>query len=128
MSTSYYRLREPFTSLRLEKGPTHDRLTVWEEHANAGTLTVRGGWGKHVALLFALQEGDEQCPVRTHWGGVDRGAVVTFRDRDKDLPDEIVLVSEYGDVVTVGYVRARDGAKRSDGWPTELFGYEQKTP
>ena len=40
MSTSYYRLQDPFTSLRLEEGPGHDRLTVWEQHANCGTLTV----------------------------------------------------------------------------------------
>ena len=28
MSTSYYRLAEPFTALRLEEGH-HDRLSVW---------------------------------------------------------------------------------------------------
>ena len=121
MSTSYYRLIEPFTSLRLEEGPGHDRLTVFEEHANCGTLTFSKGLGRSVARLFTKYEDDGQVPLRTHWGGKDRGSIVTVND--PILPNETTVISEYGDILTVGQVKARDGVKRSDGMPTELFGY-----
>ncbi len=124
MSTSYYRLIEPFTSLRLDEGARHDKLTVFESGANCGTLTVNHGTGRRLAQCFAAHEDDGQCPLRTHWGGKDRGAVVTVND--PSLPDEATVVSEYGDVLTVGRVKARDGQGRSDGMPTELFGYEDK--
>jgi len=72
--------------------------------------------------IFALYEEDDRCPLRTHWGGPGCGAVVTVHD--SELPDEAVVISEYGDLLTVGEVKARQGARRKDGWPTELFGYE----
>ena len=125
MSTSYYRLRDPFSSMRLKEGKVHDRVTLWEGGALAGTLVVRGGTGKRVALIFADQDCDDsKVPMRTHWGGSGVGAVVTVNDRS--LADDITLVSEYGDVLTVAKVMAREGAKRKDGMPTELCGYEDK--
>lgn len=127
MSTSYYRLAEPFTSLRLEEWPGHDRLTVFESHANCGTLTMSRGHGRLVAMRFASRDGDDSsCPMRTHWGGADVGAVVDVNESGRGLADDITLISEYGDVLTVGEVKARAGARRADGWPTELFGYEKK--
>ena len=122
MSTSYYGLREHVTSLRLEEGPGHDRLTIWVDHGNAGTLVLPRGFGKNMARMFAETDVDDsECPMRTHWGG-EIGAVVT--ENQTDLQDERVLVSEYGDVLTVAAIRARAGAKRHDKMPTELFGYE----
>ena len=123
MSTSYYRLIEPITSLRLEEGLGHDRLTIFENGANAGTLTLTKGLGRRVAGCFSQHEDDSQCPMRTHWGGKDRGAVVTVND--VTLPDDATVISEYGDILTVAQVKARDGRKRTDGYPTELFGYEE---
>lgn len=122
MSTSYYRLKEPFTSLRLQEGPGHDRITLWENGANCGTLTVSKGRGRMVARSFAEYADDSRCPLRTHWGGPDHGAVVTVND--PDISDDATVISEYGDVLTVREVKARDGTRRRDGWPTELFGYE----
>jgi len=122
MSTSYYRLMEPFTSLRLEEGAGHDRLTVFEGHANCGTLTLSKGVGRRLAQCF-IDDEENICPLRTHWGGTARGAVVTVNDAS--LPDDATVISEYGDVLTVKEVKARDGAHRKDGMPTELFGYEK---
>ena len=124
MSTSYYRLIEPFTSVRLECGQRHDRLTVFEMGANCGTLTLNAGTGKIVASLFALHQEDNMCPLRTHWGGASRGSIVTVND--DSMPDDATVLSEYGDVLTVAQVKARDGAGRDDGMPTELFGYQDK--
>lgn len=124
MSTSYYRLSDPFTSIRLEEGVGHDRLTVWEQGANCGTLTFSRGMGKRIARLFAIHEEDNECPLRTHWGGKERGAIVTVND--PEIADSCTVISEYGDVLTVAQVKARDGQHRKDGMPTELFGYEAR--
>ena len=122
MSTSYYRLVEPFTSIRLREEPGHDRATFWESGANCGTLTVSRGVGARLALLFANREDDHACPMRTHWGGRDQGSVVTVNDTS--LADDVTLISDYGQVLTVAEVKARTGQRRKDGWPTELLGYE----
>jgi len=122
MSTSYYRLKPPVTHLRLEEGDGHDRLTIWVNHANAGTLTLRKEEMREMLDCFILHEADNECPLRSYWGGADRGAVVYANEND--LPDEMMVISEYGELLTVAQVKARDGAHRKDGWPTELFGYE----
>ena len=59
---------------------------------------------------------DRNCLLRTHYGGKDRGLVVTVIH---DVPDETIAISEYGELLTVGQVKARDGAKRSDGTPED---------
>lgn len=122
MSTAYYYLREPFTSIRLERGPSHDRVTLWERGANIGTLTVSAGTGSMVTYLFAEVEYDGKAPMRTHWGGTKVGCVVT--ENVRGLDPSLVLVSEYGDVLTVGDIRARSGHGRGTAKPGELFGYE----
>ena len=123
MSTSYYRLKPPVTHLRLEKGEGHDRLRVWVNHALAGVLTLRKEETHSMLDCFTLYEDDFCCPLRTRWGGADRGAIVTENDT---LPDEAVVISEYGQLLTVAEVKARDGATRKDGMPTELFGCEEE--
>jgi len=100
MSTSYYGLSDPITSLRLEEGPGHDRLTVWEGNALAGTLVLSLGEGRHVAMMFA----DQDCErANTSYGGKDVGCRVNC---DPALRDDLVVISEYGEVTTIGAVRA----------------------
>ena len=122
MSTSYYRLKKPITHLRLTESPGHDRLTIWVNHAMSGTLTLANRETQEFLRLFAQYQEDARCPLRTYWGGSDRGSVVTVND--DTLPDEMCVISEYGQLLTVAEVKARAGTKRSDGMPTELFGYE----
>src|SRR3990170_3080808 len=106
MSTSYYRLKEEITSLRLEEGPAHDRLAVWENHALAGTLTLSLGQGRRIAKYFAQTDEDgAHCPLRSYWVGGERGTVVY--ENGAPLPDEAIVVSEYGQVLTAAQVRAR---------------------
>ena len=121
MSTSFYRLKSPITHLRLEDTGGHDRLSIWVNHAFVGTLTL--AYRETRSVIGLLADDDDQCPLRTHWGGSERGAVVTVND--PDLPDEAVVISEYDELLTIAQVKARDGAKRADGMPTELFGYEE---
>lgn len=123
MSTSYYRLKPPVTYLRIEDQGSHNKISVWVSHGLSGALVVSKRETHAIVDMFTLHEKDSQCPLRTHWAGASRGTVVTIND--DTLADEICVVSEYGELLTVGEVKARDGAKRSDGMPTELFGYEK---
>jgi hypothetical protein len=109
MSTKYYELRKPFTSIRLEEGPGHDRITLWEGHANAGTLTVTKGRGRTAVKLFVH---DLDCPIHTYWGGQECGVVVIVHDTE--MPDTTTVVSEYGDAMTVAEVKALNGAHRHE--------------
>lgn len=120
MSTSYYGLAEPITHLRIEdSNQAHTRLSIWIDHGHAGTLTLPTHELAGVLLLLC---DESKCLLRTHWGGKVRGAVVTVDD--EDVLDETLLISEYSELLTVAQVKARDGAKWSDGMPTKLFGYE----
>lgn len=123
MSTSYYRLAKPVTHLNIRKTPSHYHVGVFINHALAGELCVRAEEATSLFRLFQLYEEDNVCPLRTWWGGPDKGAIVEIND--KTLPDEAIVISEYGEPLTVGEVKARKGARRKDGMPTELFGYEK---
>ena len=118
MSTSYYYVAEPFTSIRLEEGPTHDRVTLWESHGNAGTLTVARGHGRQLVKRFAEECDDGRAPMRTHFGGRGVGCIVT--ENVRDLADDLVLISEYGDVLTVGEIRRCAGHGADATNPTEI--------
>ena len=122
MSTSYYRLAPPVTHIRIEERGEHCEVYLWLNHANVGSITVRNDEKKELIRLFTLYEDDSHCPLRTHWGGKERGAIVTIND--ETISNQAVVISEYGELLTVEQVKNRDGAKRSDGLPTELFGYE----
>jgi len=125
MSTNYFRLREHITHLelsQLEGGVAPFRLAVWVDHRLAGILYLSGSVTGAVVGMFALPENDVQCPMRTYYGGEDVGTVVIVNDHG--LPDDAVVISQYGEIFTVAQVKSRAGAKRADGMPTELFGYE----
>lgn len=40
MSTYYCKLKKPWTSIRVERSVAHCYVTLWQNHGNAGTLTV----------------------------------------------------------------------------------------
>ena len=121
MSTSYYKLREPFTHLELDPAeqPMTSRLQIWIDHTLSGMLLVPNLRVDDILRLF--YDDYNAAVMRTHWDGKDTGAVVTVKE---ELPDETVVISGYGELMTVAQVKARAGATRKDGMPTELFGYE----
>jgi hypothetical protein len=122
MSTSYYYISEPFTHIRLDEGPAHDRVTLFESHACSGVLTVSRGQGLSLVRRFAAYCEDSQAPMRTHFGGRGVGCVVT--ENVRGLADDLVLISEYGEALTVGEIRARSGhGAAADAVIGELFGY-----
>lgn len=123
MSTTYYHLQHPVTRFEChsEMGPAIVWLTVYLEGKSAGSLAIPKELIRQWMKLFIDYDSDMNAPLRTHWGGADVGSVVTVNE---NLPDDAQVISEYGELLTVGQVKARHGAKRADGWPTELFGYE----
>jgi hypothetical protein len=122
MSTSYYLLREPITSLRIDFEDNLFDVIVWVNGEEVGRLTLSDGELNQVLRMFT---GDFEA-LHTHWGGKDIGTVVTeHQDAGAILDGTTQVISEYGELLTVGQVRARAGAKRADGMPTELFGYEE---
>ena len=113
MSTAYYRLREPITSLALEEGPAHDRLRIWERHGLAGELVVSAGSGREIArMFFETGVDDLHCAIHTYYGGAERGGVGTVND--PTLPDSAtVLDGDTGEVLTVGEVKGYAGLGRT---------------
>ncbi|MCX5884333.1 MAG: hypothetical protein NT096_00210 [Proteobacteria bacterium] len=96
MSTSYTRFKKPITKINIEtKGP-HDKVTVWVNHQNAGTLVVDKGTGKEFLEMF---NSDEQV---LHCYAGPTGPCV-MKD-DPNISDDEYIISEYLDVVTVGEV------------------------
>ena len=125
MSTHYYKLKQPLTSVRIlnDESPTHKQISIWIKHGLAGILTIPIDLISH--FLFCLYDQDGEV-VYTSWGGKEKGSQVNFIGDSRYLPDDMTLISEYGEVYTLKEVKAKQGAKRSDGMPTELFGYEEK--
>jgi len=126
MSMSYYYLRAPFTSVRLEHIGEHDKVTLWENGANAGTLTLSKGVGRKFLYMMTDHVDDSQAPMRIYWGDSDKGCVVTENVRGLD-PD-LMLISEYGEPLRVSEIRDRAGHVRKDKMPGELFGYDEAKP
>lgn len=118
MSTEYYKLRKPFTHLELDSTSGHSCLKVWIGHGLSGTLTVPN---RHLVEVLRPVFLDYLPVLHTHWGGKTKGSIVTIHE---ELADETVVLSEYGELMTVAQVKARAGTTRKDGMPTELFGYE----
>lgn len=125
MSTSFYPLREPITQLDLESDVFME-LRVWTKdwpHIGTGNFSFRNEETQRRFLRMFADTDVDKPAMRTTWGGSERGTVV---HDEAHLPDDTQLISEYGELVTVSKVLARAGAKRADGTPTELFGYEEK--
>ncbi|KKL65943.1 hypothetical protein LCGC14_2149940 [marine sediment metagenome] len=100
MSTSYYKLKEPFTSIRLTE-IHHDHLTLWEDGENVGTLLLSKGTGKKVSIFFADAD-IPFAPVYTAYGGDGVGMVVTV---PSSVPEDEILISEHGDITTLAKLR-----------------------
>ena len=123
MSTSYYAIAKPVSALKVHDNTDKlDTIEFWIAGEYAGELTMDKRHTKSFLQKFIEYTDDFQCPLHSHWGGADRGAIVIVNR--SDIGDDEMVISEYGDLLTVAQVKARDGAKRKDGFPTELFGYE----
>lgn len=108
MSTSYYKLKKPFTSIRLTE-IYHDHLTLWENGANVGTLLLSRGMGKKVSIIFADTD-DRLSPVHTLYGGDGVGMVITLHG---NVSENEMLISEDGDITTLARLREKTLDKKT---------------
>ena len=107
MSTYYYELNEPITSIRIETVGPHDRITVWVNSQNAGTLVVNAdsgetseflrmfstfGTDRYVCQSYSL--GFEEVPGHPDRIGKSKG----YGLRCHELSRSRQVVDEYGDL------------------------------
>ena len=93
MATEYYGLRAPFTAIRII--PIYDLCLMLVDFADGAACEVRCSRDNAPRVLCALAG---QTVIATRGGS---GVVYA----DADLPDSLQLVSDYGDLVTLGEVR-----------------------
>lgn len=102
MSTEYYALKKPITSIRLEIMGGHTHVDIWVNHAKSGTLVFRNDEWKDAIWLF---KDVSTPPIRAFWGGTKRGCIV--EETNTSLPAEQQMVSESGELITVSQIRAK---------------------
>lgn len=104
MSTDYYALKKPITSIRPEIMGGHTHVGIWVNHAKSGTLVFRNDEWNDAIWLF-VEKNVSTPPMRSFWGGVEDGCVV--EEADNSLPAEQQMISELGELMTVGQIRAK---------------------
>jgi hypothetical protein len=98
MSTSYYRFKAPITNVRVETIGPHDKVTVWVNHQNAGTIVVDAGQGRDILKMFNSGEQVLHC----YAGGA--GHIPCVVKKDPNIQDSEYVISDYGDVLTAANV------------------------
>ena len=110
MSTEYYALKKPITSIRPEIMGGHTHVGIWVNHAKSGTLVFRNDEWKTAIWLF-VEKNVSEPPMQSLWDGEKEGCIV--KETDASSPAEQQMVSELGEIMTVGQIRAR--AKKEGG-------------
>ena len=117
MSTSYYRLKSPVTSIRVDfaENPRCRRISIWINGERSGALIVKAAELQPLLQLFVNT--DVQV-LHTYSGGSEIGVVVTVNAIV--ISDDDYVISEYGELFTVRQVKARagEGATKCQRGPT----------
>ncbi len=116
MSTYYRKLKEPWASTPFKVIPTDEGFSVIDMTLQRkGPVAVSGYMRVHDDKLHEVLETFAGENVRQiSWGGIDHGYRVHVLN-DRDLPPETVLLSDYGELVTVGWVKSQEGQAAGDG-------------
>lgn len=108
MSEYWHPLPDMISSVQVENGAAHDKLTIFEKGgALAGVLTFSTGRAQEFLLLLT----DPRPVLQTYWGGNTRGICVkVFRE----VPHNTQLISgSTGRVRTVDDLMAVAGARET---------------
>ncbi len=114
MSTSWFRIAPPITCI--QQGEYDDYASLRFYYAedptmmSAGVLYVPQKYAPTILKLFALREDDTKCPMRTCYGGIGQGTVVTIND--PNLDDKDILISSNGELLTVKEIKAKEGEEK----------------
>ena len=102
MSTEYYALKKPITSIKPEVMGGHTHVGIWVNHAKSGTLVFRNDEWVAAKRLFVDVS---KSAMRSFWGGTEKGCIVEETDTSSSAEQQ--MVSEYGELETVGQIRAK---------------------
>lgn len=96
MSTRYYALQEPITSLRVKDIGGHKEISIWINRALSGRLTVRNEELPSVlSNVFSSEE--EMFHSNSGWGYYAH----------QYFDDNAQLISEYGELFTVAEIKEK---------------------
>ncbi len=110
MSVSWFRIASPITYIQQVPWAlvsNYTTLQFWIDNDSLGVLYFSEEHAPAILKLFALREDDTKCPMRTHYGGVGQGTVVTIND--PNLNDADMLISSNGELLTVKEIKAKEG-------------------
>lgn len=99
MSTSYYALRQPITSLRLNDIGGHTEITVFINHVHAGSICARNGRELTSVMRNVFSSTQELYHSNGGWSRYTRPEYM--------LSDDAQLISEYGELITVGEIKEK---------------------
>lgn len=110
MSTDYYSLQPPITSVQLKPNPGdhHNELSIWLNHRLAGVLKVDEEEGSQLLLMM-------RGPVVLHtaFGGSLVGCEVSDR-ASPSVEDDVLVVSDYGEIMSALKVRCMAGKRKKE--------------
>ena len=94
MSTYFYDLAEPWSSIRVEKGPVHDRLLIWVDGKKSGELVFRvEDEGALTAAIMCFSDQNRAVAHRTGRGAGKTGLHLNQKNRRPQV------ISEYGEII-----------------------------
>jgi len=100
MTTAYYCVAAPITQLRTDEVGSHTHLTIWVNHGLSGILVVRNE--ELPDILHLLRTETEVLHTYFASGTHTSGDLPS-------LPSSLQLISEYGELTTLGNVRKSIG-------------------
>lgn len=92
MSTCYYPFREPFTGAHVSRD---GETVVIRLTSREGDGEFRGSPDMEALILLGLADRDDQIAYRSNG----------LASMEHNLPDSQQLISEYGDLTTIGELR-----------------------
>lgn len=98
MSTSYYALKEPITSLVVKTERNHDKINVFVNHQCTGTLAVDKGQASDILSLLV----SSRKVLHVWYGGPGQGQKVQIYD--KAASNDTCVISDSFEITTVGEV------------------------
>jgi hypothetical protein len=96
MSTSYTRFKKPITRVSIDTTDhTHDKITIWVDHQNAGTIVVDAGQGNDFLDMF------DSGKTVLHCYSAKGPCVIK---KDPDISNDEYVISEYNEITKAGKV------------------------
>jgi len=96
MGTSYYKLQEPLTLVRMETKGGHDTIRIFEKNAYNGILVFTKGMGK----IFIRMICETEPVAHSYWGGKEHGRIVDLNIPKKEFNEIKILIDENDNLIS----------------------------